>query len=292
MRASQWLALRRCLRSSATGSRSTTLSVSYSGGDGASPQTSALSGTGTSTGSVTVSPSSQSCGSVIVGIPTTCATFTLSNTTTSSVTSIVVTFVGTNSGDFSDTGGTCGSSLAASTTCTIIVTFTPGATGSRSGTLNIADSASSSPQQSSLTGTGIAGTVTLSPSSQGFGAVTIGAAGSPVTFTLTNTNATSVTSIVVTNTGGNTVDFVNTGTGTCTSTLLASSSCTIIVKFSPTAVGSRATTLNIADSASSSPQQSSLTGIGLAVVTAPAAAMFGILELDPMPGQTPIPLLQ
>jgi hypothetical protein len=36
----------------AAGSRSTTLSVSYSGGDGASPQTSSLSGTGASTGNV------------------------------------------------------------------------------------------------------------------------------------------------------------------------------------------------------------------------------------------------
>jgi Abnormal spindle-like microcephaly-assoc'd, ASPM-SPD-2-Hydin len=274
----------------ATGSRSTTLSVSYSGGDGASPQTSALSGTGTSSGSVTVSPTSQSCGSSIVGIAATCATFTLSNTTASTVTSIVVTFVGTNSGDFSDTGGTCGSSLAASTSCTIIVTFTPGATGSRSGTLNIADSASSSPQQSSLTGTGVAGTVTISPTSQGFGSVTLLNPSSPITFTLTNTNATSVTGITITFVSGNTGDFSKTS-GTCTSSLSASSNCTIIVTFTPQAVGSRTTTLNVADSASSSPQQSSLSGTGVAAVTAPAAAIMAILKLDPMLGQTPIPLL-
>jgi hypothetical protein len=64
---------------------------------------------------------------------------------------------------------------------------------------------------------------------------------------------------------------VNTGTGTCASTLAANSSCTINLKFSPTQVGSRSTTLNIADSASSSPQQSSLSGTGTPVVTFPSA---------------------
>jgi hypothetical protein len=258
----------------ASGSRSTTLSVSYSGGDGASPQTSALSGTGNATGSVSVSPTSQSCGSSIVGIATTCGTFTLSNTTAVTVTSIVVTFVGTNGSDFSMPGGTCSGSLSASSTCTIIVTFTPGAAGSRSGTLNIADSGASSPQQATLTGTGSSGTATLTPSSENFGSMNAGFWGAPSTFTLTNTTATSVTSIVVTMTGGNTADFVNTGTGTCTSTLAASSSCTILVKFSPTAVGSRSTTLNVADSASSSPQHAALSGTGTPVTPAPSMFPF------------------
>jgi hypothetical protein len=34
-----------------------------------------------------------------------------------------------------------------------------------------------------------------------------------------------------------------------------------------------------------------LNGTGTTTVTAPAVAIFGILKLDPTPGQTPIPLL-
>jgi hypothetical protein len=58
------------------------------------------------------------------------------------------------SGDFAQTN-TCGTSLAAGASCTISVTFTPTATGSRTGTLTVSDDASNSPQSVSLTGAGI-----------------------------------------------------------------------------------------------------------------------------------------
>jgi hypothetical protein len=62
-------------------------------------------------------------------------------------------FRGPNSRDFTQTNN-CPSSLASGASCTINVTFTPGATGSRSATMKIADSDAASPQQISLTGTG------------------------------------------------------------------------------------------------------------------------------------------
>ncbi len=226
-------------------------------------------------GSVSLTPTSYTWGSTIVGVPSPSETFTLSNTSGVTVTSIVVTTTGTNAGDFARTGGTCSTSLATGSSCTIIVVFTPGATGSRSGTLNVADSDSSSPQQSSLSGTGINGTVTISPTSQSFGSVNLGNSSSPVSFTLTNTNATAITGITVSFVTGNTGDFTNTLTGTCGSSLGGSQSCTIKVVFSPTAAGARSTALNVADSATSSPQQSTLSGTGTALATAPAAAFFG-----------------
>jgi Subtilase family/Abnormal spindle-like microcephaly-assoc'd, ASPM-SPD-2-Hydin len=59
------------------------------------------------------------------------------------------------SGDFAQTN-TCGSSVAAGANCTITVTFTPTATGSRTGALTIADNASGSPHTVGLSGTGAA----------------------------------------------------------------------------------------------------------------------------------------
>src|SRR5208337_4849137 len=75
---------------------------------------------------------------------------------TLSITSITV------SGDFSQTN-TCGSSVAASASCTLSVTFTPTTTGSRSGSVTLSDNASPATQTVSLTGTGTAPLVSLSP---------------------------------------------------------------------------------------------------------------------------------
>jgi hypothetical protein len=57
-------------------------------------------------------------------------------------------------GDFAVSTTPCGSSLAAKSKCTISVTFTPTATGTRTGSLNVTDSALNSPQTAALTGTG------------------------------------------------------------------------------------------------------------------------------------------
>src|SRR5205823_5894006 len=67
------------------------------------------------------------------------------------ISSIAIT--GTNNGDFAQTNN-CGTSLAANSSCTINVTFTPSASGTRTATLAVTDNASNSPQTASLTGTG------------------------------------------------------------------------------------------------------------------------------------------
>jgi len=59
-------------------------------------------------------------------------------------------------GEFAVTSNTCGTSLAAHTTCTINVTFTPTQLGQRTGTLTITDNAAGSPHTVSLTGAGTA----------------------------------------------------------------------------------------------------------------------------------------
>ena len=59
----------------------------------------------------------------------------------------------TISGDFAETNS-CPKTLATGTNCTVDVTFTPTKTGTRTGTLSIKDSALSSVQKVSLTGTG------------------------------------------------------------------------------------------------------------------------------------------
>src|SRR5437773_1588049 len=54
-------------------------------------------------------------------------------------------------------------------TCAITVTFTPTASGARTGTLSLADNAGGSPQIMTLSGNGTAPGVGLAPTSLGFG---------------------------------------------------------------------------------------------------------------------------
>src|SRR5438094_4863058 len=106
---------------------------------------------------------------------------------------------GTNSADFGQTNN-CGSSLAVSSSCTINVTFTPAASGTRSGTLTVTDNASGSPQTASLTGTGVTGTAALSPTSLTFSSQNVGTTSAAQTVTLTNSigRAHVITPITVT----------------------------------------------------------------------------------------------
>ena len=101
---------------------------------------------------VSLSPASLTFGAQAVRTASAPQSVTLTNTgnATLSITSISA------GGDFAQTN-TCGSSLAASGSCAISVTFTPSATGQRTGTIAIADNASGSPHSVGLSGTGQAG---------------------------------------------------------------------------------------------------------------------------------------
>jgi hypothetical protein len=177
-------------------------------------------------------------------------------------------------GDFAETDN-CGKGVAAGSTCTVNVIFNPTASGMRTGTLTINDNAADSPQTVSLTGTGASTTVSLSPSSLSFGNQLLGATSAPQNFTLTNTGGSplSITGIAIS--GTNPGDF--TQTNDCGTSVPAGAICTFSVTFTPTAMGSRSATINIADNAGNSPQQVSLvgTGIGPVVTLNPTGLSFG-----------------
>jgi hypothetical protein len=113
-----------------------------------SPQTVPLSGNGTA--QVTLSPASKTFPATKVGASSTAKVFTLANKQSVALTGISIT----TTGDFSVSTTTCSSSLAAKSNCTISVVFTPTQVGTRTGTLQVSDSAIGSPQTASLTGTG------------------------------------------------------------------------------------------------------------------------------------------
>jgi hypothetical protein len=120
-----------------------------------SPQTVALSGTVINP-LASFSTTSLSFGTQKVGTSSAAKAVTLKNrgTTALSITSIAI--AGTNPGDFTEVNNCplAAPWLAPAASCTINVTFTPTAKGSRSGKVVITDNALLSPQVISLSGTG------------------------------------------------------------------------------------------------------------------------------------------
>ena len=77
---------------------------------------------------------------------------TISNTANQVLTISSITLGGANAGDFAETNN-CGATLAPGATCSISATFSPTATGPRTASISIADSAAGSPQSVTLAGT-------------------------------------------------------------------------------------------------------------------------------------------
>jgi hypothetical protein len=209
-----------------------------------------------------VSPSSTSLafGPENVGAPSTPQTETITNTGTDILTISTATIGGTNADDFTTSADTCtGAMVAPNGACTINVTFTPSAEGSRSASLTFTDNASNSPQAVSLTGTGSAPVAGVSAPSLTFSNQNVGttSASQPITLSNTGNAALTITSIATS------ANFAE--TDNCAGSVAASSSCTLNVTFTPTATGPLAGTLTITDNSNGvtgSTQTVTLTGTG------------------------------
>lgn len=111
---------------------------------------------------VTASSTSITWASVAIGQAGGQKAVTFTNTGRSTITISSISLKGADPGDFSIYQKTCGSTLAASTSCTTTILFKPTASGTRTATLVFTDTAPNSPQQVSLSGTA---TITATPSS-------------------------------------------------------------------------------------------------------------------------------
>lgn len=182
---------------------------------------------------------------------------TLSNTGTAAlaISSFTVT------GDFALTNN-CGTSLASGNSCSVNVTFTPTARGTRSGTVTLNSNAPGTAPSIALTGTGIASIAALSPSSLVFGNQILGTASAAQAITLTNSGDATL-NISGLSAGG---DFAQ--TNNCGSVVAANSSCAINITFTPGVTGARAGTFTVADdSLNGSPQTATLSGTGTQAAT-------------------------
>jgi hypothetical protein len=165
----------------------------------------------------------------------------------------------------------------------IDVTFTPTATGTRTGTVTITDNGFGTPQTVQLTGTGILSAPNVSPTSLSFNSQPVGTTSTPQPVTVTNTGALalSITSVGISS------DW--TQSNNCLPSIAPNASCTINVSFRPTAGGFQTGTLTLTDYALNSPQTVSLSGTGLVPVvslSATSLSFAGQTVSTPSPPQT------
>ena len=247
----------------AMGQVSATLKVNFAAP--VATQTASLSGTGIAP-VATVSATSLAFGNQQEGTTSGAQQVTLTNTGTAPLTVNNIGVGGTNPANFAQTN-TCGNTTGATfpatlgvgaPPCTITVTFTPNATGTRAANLSISVAQPATSQTVSLSGTGVAPSATLLPSPVAFGSQADGTATSmPVTLSNTSSGPLTVTSIGISESSS------FTQTNSCGATpATVTTSCTINVFFKPSTTGAKSATLSVSIRYRSTPLTVSLTGTG------------------------------
>lgn len=220
-----------------------TASLSIADNATGSPQTVSLTGTGVAASLITLSSSTLTFPNTVLGAVSEAQIVTVENIGADAATVSSISLGGTNPTDFVQVH-TCGTSLAAGASCSVFVAFKPAAAASYSATLSVADNAAGTPQQVTLSGTGVAAaTLTLSAASLAFPATTVGTASAAMLVTVTNTGTVTadISSISISGTDPSSFLQIN----NCASTLAPSASCTVAVAFVPAKTGALAATLNV-----------------------------------------------
>lgn len=207
---------------------------------------------------VVLSPPSLDFGNEVIGITSDTLTETLTNTTTSQLAIASVTTTGTNAVEFNVVDNTCAASLAAGTSCTIILAFAPVQAGPHDAALAIEDDTIDSPHVVSLSGTGLTSgpNATFSAASLPFGTQLVGTTSPPRYVSLNNygTETLNIANIAA--------DPNFAETDNCIPSLAPGGTCTVFVTFTPNSSGNISGQLSMSDNAAASPQMVSLSGTG------------------------------
>jgi len=209
---------------------------------------------------IQINPTSINFGNDVVGTSLSQALI-LKNTGTATLTISQVTATGSA---FSVSGFSVPFNVGVGQQTTITAVFLPTVVGTASGSVSIVSNAPTSPTAVTLSGTGIAASLTLgvSPASLNFGNVTTGASSVAQSVTITNTGNSYVTISQINLSGAG---YSMTG-GSAPVTLGASQNLTLSVHFSPNVAGIANGNISIVSNASGSPAVVSLMGTGVAPV--------------------------
>jgi trimeric autotransporter adhesin len=258
------------------GTRTSTLKIALNAASVADPDANdttdksiALSGVGVALTGTVAAPASLPFGNVTVGTPS-ALSITVNNTGAGSINFSSFALGGTHPADFQVTGGTCSTvtPLVGPGSCTLGITFTPGAATARAATLTINSNASNPAVNVSLTGTGVAAALpvfSIGSSSLSFSTAPNAAVTSSTTITNSGTGTLSLSALAITGAFASDYTFAAGNTCTTSTALTAGLSCTLAIQFLPTAAGTRNASLGITHNAAGSPVAVALNGTATAV---------------------------
>lgn len=223
-------------------------------------------------GSIVVSPTFLSCGNQQAGIPTSCKSVTVKNSGTAALTITGVSTIGTNASEFSVTNS-CGSTLAAGSSCTFSITFTPNSMGVGKTAQTIVAFSNGTSVGFGMSGSAII-SITMGPRNITYRPQLLNTSSKPVLITFTNDSGVTITDISLLINGINPTSYSQ--TNTCVPSLAGFQSCTISVTFTPQQVGGLTAAVNIFGTftAGSGQQASLLAGTGTAVSVTPGSLTF------------------
>ena len=265
----------------ALGAANSTIHVDYNDGSVAQSATRPVTGTGVPPGVLSISDGPTFDFGIQATTSNTDHTFTVTNTGGFMVSTILGSglaapfdFAG---GSYPGAGGTCGANLAPAASCTIVVRFSPVATGPFNDTIQLDYNNGFANVNATRDVVGTGANPALLAIDSGptydYGTLATGATAAHA-FTVSNTGGVPATGIAESALaapfaflGG---AFPGTG-GTCTATLIQGSTCTLVVRFAPTLTGLQNGTIqldyNNGAGAVSSPRAVQGTGAGPALVT-------------------------
>jgi hypothetical protein len=213
---------------------------------------------------------------VVTGGTSASQTITVTNTSGSTLTLGTISA----SSDYAIVNNTCGTTLAASATCTFGITFDPVFVGAIEGSAAVAYTGNNSPQLVDLTGTSEAD-LTVAPAKETFAAQAVGTTSAAKAIKITNNSASAVTLSSVVPTGDFQIQLSGTTCSLTGGTLAAGKNCTIEIQFAPTVSGSIVGALTVTNTASPNPLLIALAGSGTNTATAvlnPSSAHQGSSE--------------
>ncbi len=148
--------------------------------------------------------------------------------------------------------------------CTLALSFTPSAIGTRTAIVDVITDAPDSPDSANLSGLGLAASspVVSLTTSLTFVDTLVGASGGPLTAVLQNTGNATLNIASITIAGTDSASF--TKTTTCGATLAAAASCNINVTFSPGSSGNKVAEVDVVDDAPGTPHVTALAGTAVA----------------------------
>jgi hypothetical protein len=233
------------------------------------PVSISVTGTIVSGPALSASPTSISFGSIPVNQSSAVQTVTVTNTGAVATGTLAVNLSGTGVAQVTKTANTCTGTLAPAATCTIAVQYSPTDTTGVSGSLSVSDGSSTATV--SIVGTGLAPSIfETDPVSVSFASVAVGYTAGEQTLKVGVASGTTTATGTITATidGAAKDDFAVVST-TCTilqpGMTTSSGGCQYILKFTPSAVGTREATLTLVGAAGGL-RTVPLSGKGLALV--------------------------